>query len=764
MAERYANWHRKRLDDGTTSAQQAQGRKVLGELMEQLQLGGLPTGVLRKIAPDGTVYIASFDGTTPTVQIETSPGALAKLPPPPVDVWIPQGFVFTPGNDVSPTGFGLPVQFTQTAPDDAFDPTNTNPGLGVQRWKAGGPCAQVLLTRQDTTDYPREKPPAPRRIPIGFDGKEWVAGAYTAPPFAAWHVVRPRFNDFSWTADVMGARRSLWNTLNAAQGKPVSLPFAGYYDDAQLIVDLGTGYGTDTTKWPLAAYRTETERANADGVPTSYAEAWTNGLPADLTAALGTFHDGVPTLDAGLRGGIKSATLRTRDAWIDTGNIFWHPTDPALPTLSWLGYPAQNLPNWLVTGAWVGATGGAIFPLEGWHYEWRGQTRYVYGKNLYAMGRCIGVLPATLISAAIRVETLEHTDHTKYQVNRVVAITWDAADQFGNTSGIAYLWAFKVWCVDFPRDGTLPLHVTTMPMGAYDKTSNPTGWQLCGSFAAWPQGDPGNGVGGLPDRCLWQMPRFNGDGTAAIAAFGVPPYAADWGPLWAQEQVFSDIAPDALTVAAVSAVSAPPGGAIVVADYDATGGYVWVWSNSHVTGDFPTPEGPSDAVFEMFEWSKGGVGEVTEWAGVGFAVPDKWVLDACDGAMVLTDHWFACPAAQSTHQVRMTRRGARVATDTIIDTANIVVAEYESTSYLDRLNASYVRDRNGNWMMGYDFGVTAGASTVYVSTPVCGQAMPATTGASTSAHFGSRWISSAGDPADMAKIDGLMRAFPLGVV
>lgn len=69
MADRYADWHRKRFDDATTSAQQAQGRKVLGLLMEELKLSGLPTGVKRWEATDGTLYIASFDGTTPTVEV-----------------------------------------------------------------------------------------------------------------------------------------------------------------------------------------------------------------------------------------------------------------------------------------------------------------------------------------------------------------------------------------------------------------------------------------------------------------------------------------------------------------------------------------------------------------------------------------------------------------------------------------------------------------------------------------------------------------------
>lgn len=709
------------------------------------------------------------DGTTVRAQVIGSQRRLTIVKPVTEEIpwtqtdsalWIPHGFVFTPGNDVSPKGWGLPV-VPVAGVTDAFDPTNIDPGLSVARWTAAGTCAQVLLTNDNTDRYPD---PLLRRLPIGFDQDEWTAATYQPPGATAWHALRPRFNDFTWDTSHFGARQSTWAALVTQIGKALSPPFLGYYDDAQLVTDYFVKYGANQTAWP-PSYNSTTARSSADGIPLSYNEVAgaSAATVADMASALGPSAQNGFLLDVGFNAG-NAATLRSDEAWIAAGNVFWHPTDPTLPTLSWFGYPAQNLPNWLVTGGWTGATGGPIFPLEGWWYEWRGQTRYVYSKRLYAMGRCIGVLPETLISAAVRVETLHHADGSAYQVNRVIAITWNPSAQFGNSTGIAYFWSFNVWCVDFPRDGTIPLHVTAAPNGAYNATSNPTGWQQCGTFIAAPQSAAGEGLGGLPDTALWQMWRFNGDGSKAIAAFGVPPYKADWGPQWAQELTFSAVAPGALTVTAATAVTAPANGTIVAADYDVASSYVWVANVTQSGVNLPTPEGPTDGVAEMFEWSKGGTGEVSEWAGSGFPIPDKWVLDARDGAMVLTDHWFACPSAQSLHQIRITRNGARVATDTVVDTVNIAVQEYTSTSYLDRLNASYVSDRSGNWMIGYDFGVTVNSSPVYATTPVCGQAAPAITGASASAHFGSHWISSAGDPQQLAQISGSMRAFPLGVV
>jgi hypothetical protein len=407
----------------------------------------------------------------------------------------------------------------------------------------------------------------------------------------------------------------------------------------------------------------------------------------------------------------------------------------------------------LVEGGWTGDVGSAIFPLEGWNYQWRGQTRYVYSKNLYAMGRCIGVLPDTVIAAAIRKETVSvdgQPGKTK-QVNRVVVITWRASDQFGNGSGIAYLWKFRVWCVDFDVTAGVPLHVTDVPVGAYDATTNPTGWRACGTFNVFDMG------GNLPVNTFWQMPRFNGDGTKVVAAYGIPPYAPDVQfPLnFVCQLSFDEIGPEALSYSpAFIQLNASSVDAVIAADFDADGDIVWV------------SERILDGAPQTFVWSGGGDTLDVAFSGSEHVV-ERWVLDAREGAMATSGHFISCigtgSPADLTYTVRLIYQGVVVASDTWTDTAGVYETENGSDNWLDRLNASFARTRDGHYAMGYDLGTTQGATPVYVSWPVCGATFPSTTGASTSSYFGSRWLFD-GEPMVFAGLpDAPMRAFPIGV-
>ena len=765
---RWEDWQRTRNDPDTPpdQYQQALGRKVLGELMEGVKRGGLYQNKIRRVFADGTVVVAQFDGTTPMVQVIAPATTQTPEVPTMVTLWIPRGFVFVPGSAESPRGWGLPVIQQHDDTGWPFGKQNLAPGLDVGRWTADGPAAQVLLTQDDTTQYPDGRK---QQLPIGYDAKEWPASMDWQPKPVAWHVARPTFDGFDWTPDVRGARIALWRAVTTEVDKSMmALPFAGYYDDAQIFASLSNKYGSDDTHWPLD-YAPIAVRADKDGYRGAYAESrYANGTPAQLAAGL-TLSDTAVQIDVGVAGGITTATERPAKDWIRCGNIFWHPDDPTLPTLTWDGYPAQNLPFWLVEGAWTGDVGSAIFPLEGWNYQWRGQTRYVYSKNLYAMGRCIGVLPDTVIAAAIRIETVPIEDQpgkTK-RVHRVVVITWRPSDQFGDASGIAYWWKFRVWCVDFDIKAGMPLHVSDVPVGAYDATTNPMGWRAAGTFSVTPATSATAGIPtSLPDHTVWQAWRFNGTGSHAVAAYGVPPYATDvQGPSNVCEVAFSTIEQGSLDIG-VQTINLGSGG-VLAADYDAAGNFAWVWNDTH-SYDAVTPLGIEDAVERTLRWSGGGDGEIAGWAGLTtLLVPEKWVLDARDGAMALVDHWFVCPAddlaAEGHYQVRLARKGARVATDGYVDGLPVAEADWSSDNFLDRLNASFARDRAGNVVMGYDLGTTQGATPVYVTQPVCGHAYPATTGAPVSSYFGSNWLF--GDsPMQFAGLpDAPMRAFPIGV-
>lgn len=74
---RYENWLRWRIADGTppavADANRDAGRKLLGRLMQQLELSGNLQGEMHQTTPDGTEIVAKFDGTTPIVEI-AAPG------------------------------------------------------------------------------------------------------------------------------------------------------------------------------------------------------------------------------------------------------------------------------------------------------------------------------------------------------------------------------------------------------------------------------------------------------------------------------------------------------------------------------------------------------------------------------------------------------------------------------------------------------------------------------------------------------------------
>lgn len=68
---RWEDWQRTRhdLDTPPDRYQQALARKVLGELMEGIQRGGLFQNKIRRTFADGTVVVAQFDGVTPMVEV-----------------------------------------------------------------------------------------------------------------------------------------------------------------------------------------------------------------------------------------------------------------------------------------------------------------------------------------------------------------------------------------------------------------------------------------------------------------------------------------------------------------------------------------------------------------------------------------------------------------------------------------------------------------------------------------------------------------------
>lgn len=79
MAGRYEGWHHKKGAAEASPEDLAGAQKVLGELKEQLKLGGIESGVLRKQLQNGTLIEARIDMGMPSVNISPlTPGGVGR--------------------------------------------------------------------------------------------------------------------------------------------------------------------------------------------------------------------------------------------------------------------------------------------------------------------------------------------------------------------------------------------------------------------------------------------------------------------------------------------------------------------------------------------------------------------------------------------------------------------------------------------------------------------------------------------------------------
>lgn len=80
MAGRHTGWHHKKGADRASPQDLAAARKVLGELQNQLSLGGLPSGSRRVMLPNGTVIEATVTMGQPMVNIVPVRGGKRLIP------------------------------------------------------------------------------------------------------------------------------------------------------------------------------------------------------------------------------------------------------------------------------------------------------------------------------------------------------------------------------------------------------------------------------------------------------------------------------------------------------------------------------------------------------------------------------------------------------------------------------------------------------------------------------------------------------------
>lgn len=536
MAGRYTDWCRIRFTEGSdpelARALIPAGRALLGQLMQGLALGQLPTGVLRRALPDGSSIVVGHDGTTPMVTIDTTAVTTAPVDVPPFNLWAPRGFVVYPAWHDATYGVGLPI----IANGDAgpYDAANTAPGLARARWTPGGACGEVLISKDKDAGYPA---PVAIAVPMMFHPTRgpvfhWNAGTgqdnYDARPAdGQWTSYRlelaaPRA---FYTDENEGDLRGLFEAVNAAREQAnvphaLNLPFRGFYHPGQVMAYIMQASGSDAaqnngypptyttvgdrltkdgdsairyhaqfTDWTRAADGTGTELRAIGGVAGAVA-TWQADptLYPKLTADYGPSG----TLDVGARDGFLCAVLQVRDRWIQAGNQVWQSADADLPPISWMGFASLNL-AWETFPCTFDSShpaqplapiqtfsGGGYFTNDAGdihaHYP-RGTDGSVasgdpaMSPHVFCRGRILATAPRGGLVWGACVQAVNKG--AAGTVDRLIALVHHPADQGPVTAGMTrYL---RVWWADIPRRPFLRLCPQKEIMG--EDATDDWGWK-----------------------------------------------------------------------------------------------------------------------------------------------------------------------------------------------------------------------------------------------------------------------------------------------
>jgi hypothetical protein len=524
-----------------SDAARAFGRKMIAVLAESHH----KNNKVYRLLADGTELIATraheqyrLTITTP-VRVATQSAVYSAL-------WIPRGFVLYPASSTATAGWGTPV----IGPDD--DQTakdNLAPGLDVARWTVGGYLGEVLLTKQVGAGYPKpdlELSPAFYSIKeavvmISTDGTKYTPAkrAYIAPAIAQdWSAYRIEFTDFSTAGGEgdPGARRSVFHT--AVDGAAYLPPIRGNYDAAARLVRnarssdfSGLRLDDGTLSHAADGYDTAVRRLNKDGVGDTAAHdsvsLATNAIVAADDAATGahmrdaTFTPERTSVSVALKNGMTALAAVEHAQWIAYGNRYWIGDDPALPVVTWDGFPSWNWPLGLILGTQIA---GSFVDLGWFTTPVRGSNKALFSKRVCANGREIGALPDWVLSAGVQTKTVGAVT-----TDRLVVLAWRLSDQgtydpaftpppYGN--GGEYNRVLRVYFIDVPRRDGLALLPDAAAIGVYDATTNPNGWHYAGQVELWQltgTSPPSDGFY-LAFTGLSQPPQFKGDGTAAIFA------------------------------------------------------------------------------------------------------------------------------------------------------------------------------------------------------------------------------------------------------
>lgn len=282
MARRHVGIARFRgLNPDNSELVQREGRRLLGYVMQRAA-AGVANPKIERILPDGTMLVASFDGTTPTVQV-FSPETPTTQPraPDKADMWLPKGFVVYPADSSSPNGWGLPVIPIDDPDVTPYDKRNRAPGLDVTRWTPNGALGQVLITREEGGGYAENDADLviPQLYAPGVALRP-LPGFTLAQPDATYTAYRIEFADFTAQspsagpveqANIVLQKRYIFEHVNTKRGDvgrdPLALPIRGLYDGAQTAAEIMhaadvLGHFSDRFPWP---YQTAEDRLCKEG-------------------------------------------------------------------------------------------------------------------------------------------------------------------------------------------------------------------------------------------------------------------------------------------------------------------------------------------------------------------------------------------------------------------------------------------------------------------------------------------------------------------
>lgn len=407
MAGRYEGWHRRRVDIESQDTYATYGRKLLGELMEDIKRGRLFQLVRRQRLPDGTLIVARYDGTTPIVEIHSGGREADEPTKLETSIWLPRGFVFWPVDDTATIGWGLPA----TVPD-------LKPGVDPAHWTPGGIVGDVLVSAVKDAGYPKDKEDVV--VPLLWHpeyAQKPDSDYKDLPSDAGWQSYRLEFVEYTAqspnaTAEEKAqqiqqknALHTLVNDWRASIGRaPVTKPWRGMHDSAQLACEImsASGFGGHYSIHYPPSFRSYNRIDKDGGLVTSIGDGTQVGS-LDVDDYTGSFHAyenlyfgsiasvvrydpaGFPIVELapgpsadaqtafdlwiaepggnpfnhrgiieherndyaesriGHRGVMLAQHFVVRERWLQAGNRTWRSKHAELPQLSWAGFLYLNL-------------------------------------------------------------------------------------------------------------------------------------------------------------------------------------------------------------------------------------------------------------------------------------------------------------------------------------------------------------------------------------------------------------------------------------